>query len=228
MAGRWRAYPTRVQGLAIAGAAALAIAGGYLGERGRWLVYVCKPLATLLIIALALRADPDATPRRLRLGVLVALVFSLAGDVLLMLPSDQFVAGLASFLVAHVAYLVAFTGEVRLAARPLAFVIWAAVGAVILTVLWPGIPAALRPPVVVYVCVLLAMAAQAAVRAAVLGTPGARMAAVGGAIFATSDALLAIDRFRFPFAAASALVLATYFLAQSLIARSLSVGDRRG
>ena len=37
---------------------------------------------------------------------MVALVLSLAGDVFLMLPSDRFVEGLSSFLLAHVAYVV--------------------------------------------------------------------------------------------------------------------------
>ena len=35
-------------------------------------------------------------------------MFSLAGDVFLMLPRDAFVAGLAAFLVAHVCYVVGF------------------------------------------------------------------------------------------------------------------------
>ena len=33
----------------------------------------------------------------------------MAGDIFLMLPNDRFVAGLASFLVGHLAYVVAFT-----------------------------------------------------------------------------------------------------------------------
>ena len=37
---------------------------------------------------------------------MAALALSLAGDVFLMLPSDQFVPGLASFLLGHIAYIV--------------------------------------------------------------------------------------------------------------------------
>ena len=36
---------------------------------------------------------------------MAALVFSLVGDVLLMLPGNTFIPGLASFLVAHVFYI---------------------------------------------------------------------------------------------------------------------------
>src|SRR5207249_662545 len=38
----------------------------------------------------------------------VALVLSMLGDVFLMLPRDLFVAGLTSFLLAHLAYVVGF------------------------------------------------------------------------------------------------------------------------
>jgi hypothetical protein len=46
-------------------------------------------------------------------------------------------------------------------------------------------------------------------------------AAWGGACFVLSDALLAWDRFVTPFAAAAAAVLASYWLAQWGLARSL-------
>ena len=69
--------------------------GEYRGPRA--LVYVAKPLATLAILALAALAAPQAEPGVAR-WILLGLAFSLAGDVLLMLPSDRFAAGLASFL----------------------------------------------------------------------------------------------------------------------------------
>src|SRR5213080_3500470 len=45
-------------------------------------------------------------------AILIGLVFSLAGDVFLMLPRARFVAGLTSFLAAHIAYLFAFAADV--------------------------------------------------------------------------------------------------------------------
>ena len=47
-------------------------------------------------------------PTPARAWFVAALVFSLAGDVLLMLPREQFVAGLSAFLVAHLCYIVGF------------------------------------------------------------------------------------------------------------------------
>ena len=67
-------------------------------------IYVFKPLTLVLMIAAALALDP--TSDAARAWFVVALVFSLLGDVFLMLPTDAFVAGLSSFLLAHVAYVV--------------------------------------------------------------------------------------------------------------------------
>lgn len=205
--------------LAIVASALLAIAGAY-GIGGRNLHYACKPLTTALVLLLALRA-PRAGPPRVRQGVVAGLVLSLAGDVWLMLPGDYFVAGLASFLLAHLCYLVAFSAEARLGARSGPFVVYAVVATSMLAVLWSRLPAGLHAPVTVYVVVLAVMAAQATARAQVVATPAARLAAVGAGCFVLSDASLAFDRFHTPFPAAIALVLATYWLAQGLIAASL-------
>ena len=69
--------------------------------------HVFKPLTLALLIgaALFLRGDVDGLRWALTLG---ALGFSLVGDVFLMLRPQRFVAGLGSFLVAHLAYVGAF------------------------------------------------------------------------------------------------------------------------
>ena len=74
------------------------------------LIYLFKPLTMALIIAsLALRGDAMAVaPGRWILG---GLLFSLAGDVALMLRRRQFTAGLALFLIAHIFFITAFSSE---------------------------------------------------------------------------------------------------------------------
>lgn len=205
-------------GLLVAVSAGLAIAGHYL-EGGWWLVYVFKPLATLVILALAARAR--AAPARYRVPIVVGLGFALLGDVLLMLPADRFVAGLASFAVTHVCYLAAFGSDARLGARRLPFALLGGVAVAALAVLWPGLGSSLAPPVGVYAVLLAAMAAQAVSRALELGTAGARLAAAGALLFLLSDTVLAVDRFRFPFAADRVAVLVSYWAAQWLIALSV-------
>ena len=203
--------------IAVALSALLAIAGAYWPAMP-WLHWLCKPLTTLLI-AWTVWCTPSALPRY-RGWLLAGLLLSTLGDVFLMLPMDAFVPGLASFLIAHVAYLLALRQRGGWFAAAWPFAGYALVAGGVLSQLWPGLPEALRPPVVVYVAVLAVMAAQALAVWWRHRDAASASAAWGGACFVLSDALLAWDRFVTPFAAASAAVLASYWLAQWGLARS--------
>ena len=205
---------------AIALSAIAAIAGAYFSPP---LHYLFKPLTTLLIAAMVWRHGRDAEPAYRR-AILAGLLLSTCGDAFLMLPGDWFVFGLGSFLCAHVAYLVGLTRRAPWFAAVWPFPAYAALAAAVLAVLWPHLPGALRPPVIVYVVVLAAMAAQAAAVWRRRPSRATALAALGGAFFVASDATLAIDRFAAPFAASSLAVLATYWVAQTLIALSVRRG----
>lgn len=215
----------RLTGLAVAVAAALAIAGALAAPVMLWLHYLCKPLATILVFVavLLVRSPASEVYRRAILG---GLVWSLAGDVALMLPAEVlpagFLIGLGSFLVAHLFFLRAFLRDARLFGTrwvPLALV---AACAVNLAILWPGLAADLRGPVIAYMLCLVAMSAQAISRALALGTRESHLAAAGSLLFVLSDTLLAYDRFHAPLAAAPLLILATYYGALWLIASSVA------
>jgi uncharacterized membrane protein YhhN len=200
--------------------AALTIYGELARRRG--VVYVFKPLTTALIIAWAalLPADPHSAYRT---AILVGLLFSLAGDVFLMLPSDRFIAGVVAFLAAHLAYLAAFTRFVPFAAVPWAFAVVALGVAAILFGLWSSLPAKMRPALVLYAAVLGSMTAQAISQAVLLRAAAASAAATGGLLFFLSDSLLVTNRFARPFRLAPLAVLGTYYAAQVLIAASVTV-----
>lgn len=185
-----------------------------------WLAWVFKPLATILVIVhAAQRGEAGSLERR---ALLAGLVFSLVGDVALLWPQQGFVPGLVAFLIAHLAYLVALTRRAPLAGWWPAFAGYAVVAGGILALLWPGVPAALRVPVGVYVVCLASMAAQAAVvwwrHRGTAFAHRAGWAAVGGALFVFSDAMIAVDRFAQPLPAASLFILPAYWAAQWLIA----------
>ncbi len=212
---------------AVAACALLAIAGAYWPAMP-WLHWIFKPLTTLLIAWTVWRAT-SALPRY-RAWLLVGLGLSTLGDVFLMLPVesiDAFVPGLASFLLAHLAYLFALRQRGRWFAAAWPFALYALVAGLVLSKLWPGLPEPLRVPVVVYVVVLAMMAAQALAVWWRHRDPASASAAWGGACFVLSDALLAWDRFVAPFAAASLAVLASYWLAQWGLARSARVAESR-
>lgn len=186
-------------------------------------IFLFKPATMLCVIALAAR--PDAGPYAT--AVLVGLAFSLAGDVWLMLPSDRFAAGLASFLVAHLCYIAAFAGPAGVRGGALGLAPFATLGIVMLACLLPAVPGAwLRAAVAGYVSAICAMGWQAAERAAALRDPAALLAFAGALLFIASDAVLAWNRFRRPFAAAQSVILATYFGGQWLIALSTGAGAR--
>jgi uncharacterized membrane protein YhhN len=216
-----RTVPDGAWATALVACAALAIASAPWALAQPWLNFVFKPLATIVIIAFAWRRGGRHDVRR---WVLAGLALSLAGDVALLWPKEGFLPGLVSFLLAHLAYLVGFTRERRLAAAWAPFVVYAVVAGGVLALLWPGVPAGLRGPVTVYVVCLAAMGAQAAVLWRT-GVDRAGVLALGGALFVASDALLATDRFAAPLPAAGFWVLATYWSAQWCIAAWL---PRRG
>lgn len=213
---------TRALPWLVAVAAALAI-GAALEWLPRPLLFVAKPLATILIAAAAWpRGREVPVVRRL---VLAGLGLSLLGDIALLWPQEGFLPGLVAFLLAHLFYIAAFCRPLRFAARPGPFVLYGVVALAILAWLWDGVAPGLRVPVIAYVACLASMAAQGAgVWLATRGTPAealARRAAIGGALFLASDALLAVNKFALPLPFASLWILATYWAAQWAIASSL-------
>ena len=78
----------------------------------------------------------------------------------------------------------------------------------------------LKVAVGAYVVVIALMAAQAIGRAMVLRDRAAVAVAIGAGCFMLSDSLLATNKFAFPLPMAQFWVLATYYVAQILIARN--------
>jgi len=218
----WR-WPIALAILAV-GAIAGALIEGVGFEGAIWLHYLCKPAATGLIIAYAVRVRDAAEPRYRR-WILAGLAFSLVGDICLMLPVDAFVAGLAAFLFAHLCYIAALWRGARGPALFVCLLAMAAYAALNIVGLWPHLPATLRGAVIAYTCVLAAMAALALARAVSLraraGQPAWR-AALGALLFVASDSILAWDRFAGHWPWAIAWVLATYYAAQWCIAGSIA------
>ena len=206
--------------------AAGAIAGGLMGGPWLWLHYACKPLATLMVLAWVLRAAP-AVSVRYRRAVALGVVFSLVGDVLLMLPQGLFMGGLVAFLLAHWCFIVALWPGGDGLANAVAVLVYVAIAALAMGLLWPDVPDAMRVPVFVYVQALVLMAALAAGRAwsrrsdATLAGPS-RLAAVGGLLFVLSDSLLAWNHFHGGLPLALLWVLATYYASLWCIARSVA------
>jgi alkylglycerol monooxygenase len=200
---------------------------------------VTKPLvmviAIIFIASRVISMRPNGT-FGINFSILLigALLFSLGGDVFLMLPGNvpvwglpPFILGLASFLVAHIFYIALFRqGHAWFPSRrALAGVL--SVGALMYAIVWPGLAdPILKSAVAAYVLVISLMAAQAIGRATVQGDTAARWVAVGACVFMVSDSLIAINKFVAPVALSSLWILATYYAAQLLIVHNMR--DPRG
>ncbi|MFJ6567348.1 lysoplasmalogenase [Streptomyces sp. NPDC091292] len=155
-----------------------------------------------------------------------ALLFGWGGDVLLLADRDPlFLAGMGSFALGHVCYLVLFQrygfqrygfppyGPSRARTASLAGVYAVAlVGTVAL--LWSDLPGDMRVPMAGYSLLLTAMA----FRATRLGPA----AAVGGALFLLSDTLIATGIADWPqLPRPDFWIMLTYLTAQALLARGV-------
>ena len=186
----------------------------------RVLEYVCKPATMAGLIVAAGALDPATDAHTRRVWFVAALVFSLAGDVFLMLPQDLFVPGLAAFLVAHVCYLAGFwssgpAGAALAVAVVVVVLVVAPLGRTILgAIARAGEPGSLRIAVALYMTVISAMLATA------LAT-GNVLAAIGATLFVGSDSMIAWDRFVRPLAWAPVAIMVTYHLGQAGLVASL-------
>ena len=207
-----------------AGASAIAAIAADWEERRHRAFFVLKPLTTLLIIGIA--ASAGSLGSVYAQCVLAALVLSLFGDVFLMFgdgarASDRaFIAGLASFLLAHLAFVLAFAQGLRSPELPgwLAAVVFYALA--LLFVLLPR-AGALKLPVLVYCLVLAAMVFAAAARHASFHDADSLRAVLGALLFMLSDSLLGWRRFVGRYRFAQAAILSTYWGAIGLIAWSV-------
>jgi len=196
--------------------AVLTILASY--QKRRLTLYLFKPLTILFIIVIAVQPKHPVSVFY-GYAILAGLVLSLVGDIFLMLPDEQFIAGLASFLAAHICYIAAFMSESGRARSGLDLIPFLLYGALMLSALWPHL-GKLRAPVIIYMITILLMGWAAASRWLIAGQAGSRLAFLGAILFIISDSALAVDRFKGRFRSAQLLILSTYFAAQWLIALS--------
>jgi uncharacterized membrane protein YhhN len=230
MDGLGAAIPYVVPALIVAAIDWYAVA-----RRNKRLEYVTKPLVIILLIAAVwsfwnwvdLSSGPrgelvPSIPAREVGFVLAALVFSLAGDVFLMLPRNLFVAGLASFLGAHVSYIVAFQPSAA-GREPLVIgtlLVLLVVGAIFYTQIRRGLAEKgkqrLIPAVLLYIVVISQMVASAVANNAESDFPRtqALIGTAGALLFYASDALIAWTRFVKEISWAPVAIHVTYHLAQ--------------
>lgn len=193
------------------------------------LEYVAKP-AVMICLFLWLYLSTDLQGLTLWFGV--GILFSLAGDILLMISLDRmFVFGLIAFLLAHIAYLIGFQNELmEITAWSVMLIVLLAMNGVRLI---RRIVSSIRAkgemrlvyPVIVYAVVITVMlyAAMTTISNPVWTTRAAFFVSVGAFLFYISDLILAWNRFVSPIKNGRLLNIAAYHLGQiGLIAGVIS------
>ncbi len=181
-------------------------------RRGEW---ASKPrVLALLLVTAWLGGATDSTAGWWLLG---ALVLSLVGDVALLSDSDpRFVVGLSSFLLAHVAFVVAFT-LLGMPRADLALVGLALVAGLAGVVGRRVVPAAVRQGGAALGAAVAAYMVVIGVMVVAAWATGHLLVALGATVFMASDAILALDRFEHERRWGALAVMVTYHLGQVLL-----------
>ncbi len=180
---------------------------------------VSKLAASALMVLVA--ASLGARSTAYGLSVLVALTLSAFGDACLLSERRQwFMAGLALFLSAHIAYSLAFAMQAwAISAFVIALVFASLAGAVTLRWLWNRLNTFYRVAVSAYVIAIAMMCAFAVARGVATSS---WLTPLGAIAFAASDISVARDRFVQRSVVNRAWGLPVYYLAQLALAWSVA------
>lgn len=182
--------------------------------------FVAKPIASLTFIAAGIeRGGFDSAYGTI---LLIGLVLAAVGDVFLLGSTrGSFLAGLISFLLGHVAYVVGFLTlgtNIWWLVGSLALVV--VLAAVILRWLGPHLEEAMKGPVLAYVAVISLMVVTAAGAVGGGATPWLLAGAIG---FFASDLAVARNQFVTQSIANRAWGLPLYYASQFVLAWTIGV-----
>jgi len=178
---------------------------------------VGKPFASLGFIVAAIGFG--ALESRYGNIILIGLILGAIGDVCLLGQARQyFIAGLVSFLLGHVAYVVAFSSlPISVPPALMAAAVMTGGTAMIARWVFPHAPD-MRVPIGIYMLVIAAMCVVA-IGAGAAGAPW--MIPVGAVMFTASDIAVVRDRFVAPGLVNRLWGLPLYYAAQLIIAWSI-------
>ncbi|EPR70684.1 putative membrane protein [Winogradskyella psychrotolerans RS-3] len=181
--------------------------------------YIAKPAIVISLSVLFLKTS-ESLPKTIKNLTLLALFFSVLGDILLMFvdkSSHFFTLGLVAFLTAHVMYVFVFLKHRNKQKSPLGFIAVLLVYAAILFYFLNGNLGDMFIPVVIYMLVILSMATAAYLRKDKVNILSYGLVFLGTILFMISDSILALNKFYASLNYSDYSIMITYALAQYLI-----------
>jgi uncharacterized membrane protein YhhN len=183
-----------------------------------------KPMLMIILFAWFISASIKFSP--LRHYIAAALFFSWLGDVFLLVEEKNpwsFIAGLGSFLVAHIMYILFFLRlrDKQFPQKPWNLFVVAGVmtyAATLFIFLYPHI-GDLKVPVAVYALAISVMLITATHAFNNYNRKAERLCVSGAVLFVISDSLLSVNKFYTAFPAADICIMLSYALAQFAITK---------
>lgn len=202
-------------------------------------MYVSKVLLMPLLALYCYQQSKEIKKNRF---IYLALFFSWWGDIFLMFPRNGetsshaqllFIAGLASFLIGHVNYIIHFIKEVKpqpkatiIVENPYMVLPFLLYLFLLLKILYPGL-GPMRLPVTIYGMIITLMAITAFNRRHLVREYSFRNTFIGAILFVLSDSCIAINVFYKHFGAAPIVIMSTYIVAQWLIIKGVLTAEEK-
>jgi uncharacterized membrane protein YhhN len=199
----------------------LAIVDWFAVDRKwRTLEYICKPAVMIILIIWLVQ---QGSLSNWMIWFVLGAIFSLAGDIFLMLPQNLFLPGLVSFLLAHISYIVGINRTFP-PVTPIGVIFFI----VVVIIAWrlytqfrKGMEAKkvskLKIPVLIYVIIISFMTLSALLTffREEWGIHSAILISGGAILFFISDSIIAWERFVSPVSHGRLKTMITYHLAQA-------------
>ncbi len=182
--------------------------------------FFSKPLICISLIFILYKET--GLKKNIEKLVAVGLFFGCLGDIFLMLNENMFVAGLASFLIGHILYVIAFSKQTSAKAlsKHKSYILIAGILASFSYYLYNILQPSLGPlkiPVILYIIVIAAMAFFAYTRRYQTNTLSFIICLIGALLFIFSDSILALNKFVAYLANSGLYIMSSYILAQYFI-----------
>lgn len=171
---------------------------------------ITKPIPVLVLLLLT---KPNTPYNKF---IFIGFVFSVFGDIFLLQIIDQFIFGLAFFLIAHIFYIFAFVKKDN-SFKSISALPFYLIAGVLIYIFYPYLGEMLVP-VIVYILVIVTMVWRSYIQRK--HNEYAVYAFIGATIFAVSDTNIAITRFIQDYSYSLAVTIILYWTAQYFIYKS--------
>jgi len=193
-----------------------------VAKKWKRLEYFAKPGVMLALLAYLATTNAFQGPL---VWFTLGVVFSMFGDVFLMLPKEQFIPGLISFLLAHIAYTIGFTTSLPILNLPtiILILILLLTAYQIYKRISDGLDSkqlmSLKIPVLAYTIIITLMVFSAITTFLRLEWSflSAMSVSIGAILFFLSDTILAWNKFVQPLRFGKLITIINYHLGQILI-----------